>query len=189
MNDTARAASANSASQRRTPWWVWTLAGVGAAGVVAFLVVIGLVVVPPALANLRTQVASAQDPLVIGSEAASVVIAVPDGWLITHPDDAQTLIATPDRGMIVDVTLAAGDPSAAAAAAGVASPLVETLASGLTVAHGPPVPAADEDAANVPALVAAVGPVAGGSVVFTVSSDDLDRYRPALASLLEGVRP
>ena len=173
MNDTARAASANSASQRRTPWWVWTLAGVGAAGVVAFLVVIGLVVVPPALANLRTQVASAQDPLVIGSEAASVVIAVPDGWLITHPDDAHTLIATPDRGMIVDVTPAAGDPSAAAAAAGVASPLA----------------AADEDAANVPALVAAVGPVAGGSVVFTASSDDLDRYRPALASLLEGVRP
>ena len=45
----------------------------GAAGVVAFLVVIGLVVVPPALANLRTQVASAQDPLVIGAEAAAVV--------------------------------------------------------------------------------------------------------------------
>ncbi len=189
MNETARAAAAASASHRPAPWWVWTLAAVGAAGLVAFLALVGVVVVPPALANLRTEVASAQTPMVVGSEAASVTVVVPDGWLITRQDDAHATIATPDRGMIVAVELSADEPAAAASVAGVASPLVETLASGLTVAHGIPVAPADQDPATVPALVAAVGPVAQGSIVFAVSSDDLDRYGPALASLLEGVKP
>ena len=41
----------------------------------------------------------------------------------------------------------------------------------------------------MPDLVAAVGPVSGGSVVFVASSDDLERYRAAMASLVEGVQP
>ncbi|WP_341577774.1 hypothetical protein [Microbacterium schleiferi] len=189
MNETARAAAADSASQRHAPWWVWTLVAAGAVGVALFLVMVGVVVIPPALANLRTEVASAQTPMVVGSEGESVTVAVPDGWLITRQDDAHAVITSPDRGMTVAVELSADEPAAAASAAGVASPLVETLASGLTVAHGAPVAAADQDPATIPVLIAAVGPVAGGSIVFSVSSDDLDRYRPALASLLEGVKP
>ncbi len=195
MNDTARAAptlrrTATSAPSRsHTPWWIWTLAAVGVLGLLAFTIVIGIMAVPAALANLRTQVASVHSPLVLGSGPTSVEVVVPDGWLITRPDDSHALITTPDGGMTVDVDLDAEAPADAATTAGVASPLVEVLASGLTAAHGSPVPTSEDDPADVPALVAAVGPVAGGSIVFSVSTADLDRYRPALANLLEGVRP
>lgn len=192
MNDTARAALTRrdhaKLRRRRTPWWVWTLTAIGAVGLLAFVVVIGVITVPPAIANLQTRVASATDPLILGSDSARVTVTVPDGWLITRTDDSHARIVTPDRGLIVDASLSATDPTQAATDAGVGAPMVETLASGLTVAHGAP-SGGEQGTATVPDLVAAVGPVAGGSVVFVASSDDLERYRAALASLVEGVQP
>ena len=144
---------------------------------------------PPAIANLQTRVATATEPLVLGPESAPVTVIVPEGWLITRPDDSHARIVTPDRGLIVDASLSAADATQAATDAGVAAPMVETLASGLTVAHGAPSGPSEEGATAVPDLVAAVGPVSGGSVVFVASSDDLERYRAAMASLVEGVQP
>lgn len=211
MNDTARASStlpdlgtrrdragryraergrgSHRSARPATAWWIWMLTAIGAVGLLIAAVVVGIVVLPPAIANLRTHVATAADPLVLGAGEASVTIAVPDGWLVTPTDDTHAIVATPDRGMTVEVEVTPGDPAQAAADAGVSSAMVETLASGLTAAHGSPAPTGGQDAESGPVLVAAVGPVAGGSVVFTVSADDLDTYRPALASLLEGVRP
>ncbi|MEF2253914.1 hypothetical protein [Microbacterium schleiferi] len=192
MNETAQAplTRRNTASSRRspTPWWVWTLAAIGGVGLVAFVTVIGVITVPPAIANLQTHVATATEPLVLGPESAPVIVTVPEGWLITRPDDSHARIVTPDRGLIVDASLSAADAAQAATDAGVAAPMVETLASGLTVAHGSP-SGSSEGAAAGPDLVAVVGPVAGGSVVFVASSGDLERYRAAMASLVEGVQP
>lgn len=170
-------------------WWIWPLVAVGVVGLSAFVVVVGLVVVPPLLANLRTQVASVETPLVLGPEGASVAIAVPTGWLVTPQDDRHVTISTPDRGMTVEATLADTAPEQAAGDAGAQAPLGEPLASGLTVVHGPVAPSEDAGASASVRLVAAVGPVDGRSVVFAVSSDDLERYRPALAELVEAVRP
>lgn len=193
MNDTAQATLTRrtiaSSRHRPTPWWVWTLAAIGGVGLLAFVTVIGVITVPPAIANLQTRVATAAEPLVLGPESAPVTVIVPEGWLITRPDDSHARIVTPDRGLIVDASLSAADATQAATDAGVAAPMVETLASGLTVAHGSPSGSSEEGATAVPDLVAAVGPVAGGSVVFVASSDDLERYRAAMASLVEGVQP
>lgn len=193
MNDTAQAplTRRNTASSRRspTPWWVWTLAAIGGVGLLAFVTVIGVVTVPPAIANLQTRVAIAAEPLVLGPESAPVTVIVPEGWLITRPDDSHARIVTPDRGLIVDASLSAADAAQAATDAGVAAPMVETLASGLTVAHGSPSGSSEEGAAAGSDFIAAVGPVAGGSVVFVASSGDLERYRAAMASLVEGIQP
>ncbi|OJV95391.1 MAG: hypothetical protein BGO47_02585 [Microbacterium sp. 67-17] len=178
----------NDSTRSERSWWIWVLAAVGAAGLLVFAIVAGLVAFPPLLANARTQVASAETPLVLGPKDASVAVAVPAGWLITSQDETHALIATPDRGMTIEAMLTDTAPEQAATDAGVAAPMVETLASGLTVAHGSP-SGSSEGAAAGPDLVAAVGPVAGGSVVFVASSGDLERYRAAMASLVEGVQP
>lgn len=161
-------------------WWVWTLVAVGVAALAVFATAVALVVAPPALANLRSQVATG-DPVPFSTGAMSAQIAVPAGWLIVRQDDGTAVISTPDRGLVAEVSLTDAAPEGAAILAGVPAPLVEQLVSGLTAAHGVPADGGD--------IIAAVGPGEAGTVVFAVTAPDLERYRPALAELLEAVLP
>ncbi len=163
-------------------WWIWTLVAVALAGLVGLGVVLAATVLPPVLANLSTHVSEEGVPLVLHDPTTSATVQVPAGWLVSQTDDAHASIATPDRGMTVQVSLVAAGPDAALADAKPTGVLVEPLSTGTTVAHG--VPNADTDAQ----IIAAVS-TTGGSVLFLVSSDDPDLYRPALAALLEGVAP
>lgn len=163
-------------------WWIWTLVAVALAGLVGFGVAVAMIVVPPVLANLRTHVSEEGVPLILHEGATSATVQVPPGWLVSPIDDGHASVATPDRGMTVQLSLDDSAPDAVMATLGATGVLVEPLPTGTTAAHG--APSGESDAA----LVAAVS-ASGGSVVLRVITDDLPLYRPALAEVLAGVAP
>jgi hypothetical protein len=169
--------------------WELILATVGWLAVVAFVVVAAVTALPPVLANLSSIVSSGE-VFAVGDDAE---VTVPDGWSVRE-SDAAVEVRTPD-GVMTAVVALAPDPSAASldallppgvepdAEASRGPVQTETLASGLLLAH--------QDVTADPAgVVATVADAESGPVVTVTAAagDELERYRPALAEILEGIR-
>ncbi len=177
---------------RRAPFprppWDRVIAWFAAAGVFAFLVVVGVTVVPSALAERDAMVADGVRAHAIGG----VEIVVPQGWVVTGGGDG-LIVRTPDGGLSVRIDPADGDARTVlqetliADLGTVPSATVgpfrsEALASGLDVVH------ADVGERD---LYAVVGDAGDGAVLLTAKTADgraLQTYRAALGLLLDGVR-
>lgn len=168
----------------RAPWWEIAgalIGGVLAAGAVAFALMTAL---PPTLANLNTEVADGATAVPIAGDAA---VVVPADWILTRGSDAVT-VRTPDGMLHATLNVVEGDAADIVADVTGSSKNArsEVLASGMTAVH------ADVEH---PGMVAAVeSPDGRRSVRVTVEFRLADEaevvdYRPAVAELLEGIRP
>jgi hypothetical protein len=149
------------------------------AGVVAVIGgVLGVTILPPAVANLTTRVASTDGIVAVGP----ATVPVPAGWSVQHPpfQDGTVVLTSPDGALAVTVAGVdrAGD---AAVAVGTAAPTEETLASGLEAVHTAVAP----DALTV--MIARPGAAPAVAVAARAATGDIAPYTRALAQLLDGI--
>lgn len=186
-----------SSERARLSAWPSVLAIVGAVGVAVLAVAALVTAVPAVLANAGAHVSDGATPETLADGTASAQVVVPDGWIIIRADDASIIVRTPDDSVSARATVVAAPVQRAMQALVDAAPRgaqvgdvrTEVLGSGLPAAHADVTGAADDLFA-----VVTMGQAAGESPVVTVVVDvaaehDPARYRPAVAQLLEGIRP
>lgn len=168
--------------------WAIALASVGAVLAVAVIALAVWIAVPPSVANINSTVSDGATPVELdAADGASVL--VPLDWIVVREGDAAFIARTPD-GVLdarVELTAEAANAVIAAVADAASAARAETLASGLAVTH------VDTGTGGVVAAVGlGAGTATGPSVVVTAAVGDdhaMADYRPALAQLLEGIRP
>ena len=176
----------------RHPWDV-VVAFVAAIALVVVIGLAALALVPPAIANVGSEASDGVTPVGIGDAGASVV--VPSGWVVAGGGSPVVTVRSPDGALTVRLTAARGgldsaleqamDDAASATGTDGGAPLTEQLRSGSTFVHADVgdrslagALAASQDARASVRLVAGV-----------VDGTTLAVYRPALAELVEGIRP
>ncbi|TDN87534.1 hypothetical protein [Microbacterium sp. BK668] len=183
-------------TRRAFPRHPWDLVIATAAGVVLSAVIAGAAaaIVPPAVANIGSEVADGVAAVEIGDAGASVV--VPSGWVVVGGGADRVTVRSPDGVLTVRLTAVDGgldraaqsalDEAASHAGEGERSrPLSETLRSGATFRH---IDIGDRFLAG--GLASGAGAEDAIAVVAATSDEvTLDTYRPALAELVERIDP
>jgi hypothetical protein len=181
----------NWESHRKTSGvrWETIVASLAAALALVAIAFAAVIAVPQIIANLSSEASDGRTPFVLDATDRTADIVVPAGWIVVRESAATISVRSPDGVMRAHLDLVAESPAAIVDSRSdlAGSPVTEILASGLQATH------ADLRDGG---LVAGVSTSASGDAVrvvveFVPAPDqdvDVVAYRPAIASLLEGVR-
>lgn len=151
--------------------------------VVGAIVLVAGVVTVVIMTRTAPATSDGVQPTILTSGEVSAAIVPDVGWEYRRAlwSDAEMELASPDRGVTIDVSLHTGDAGddVASTPDRVGEPSTETLASGLTASHVDTTGGLVADVATGAAVVR--------FVVFAGEGADLALYRPAIAELLESV--